>query len=70
MTIDQLWNSATDYHVRFNLLILAGYSKHSIVRLRTFFCQWDALDFRIQQNLERASWNGKYKHLGRKQVSA
>ena len=70
MTIDQLWDNALDYHFRFQLLLLAGYSKYSIMRLRNFFCQWDNLDFRIQQKLERASWDGKYKYLKRKPVSA
>ena len=63
MTIDQLWNNALDYHQRFNLLFLAGYSRGKIIRLRTFFCQWDTLDFRVQQNLERAEWAGKYRMI-------
>jgi len=61
MTIAQLWDATWDYHARFNLMFLAGYPKSMIHRSKSFFREWNQVDYRIQQTLERAESAGKYK---------
>jgi len=63
MTISELWDATWDYHARFNLMFIAGYPKSMIHRSKSFFREWDQVDYRIQQTLERAESAGKYKVL-------